>query len=48
MIFLKRENVLNLLKDFKIIKFEEIEEDGVTALGKEKHWHIYNIIAKKK
>lgn len=23
------------------------KKDGTTALGKEKHWHIFNIIAKK-
>ena len=27
--------------------FKEVEKDGTTALGKEKHWHIFNIIAKK-
>jgi len=39
--------VLNLLKDFEIIKFEEIEKDEKTALGSLKHWHTYEIIAKK-
>ena len=38
-----------LFKDsFEIIKFNEIEKDGMTGLGKMKHWHIYNVIAKKK
>ena len=32
---------------FKIIEFNEIEKDGMTGLGKMKHWHIYNIMAKK-
>lgn len=48
MTFLKREAVEQLFNDFELIKFEEIEKDGMTALGKEKHWHIYNVIAKKK
>lgn len=47
MVFLSKEEVLELLKPFDIIKFEEIEKDGKTALGTEKHWHIYEIIAKK-
>ena len=29
-------------------KFKEIEKDGLTGLGKIKHWHIYDVIAKKK
>ena len=47
MIFLSREEVIELFNNFEIIKFKEIEKDGKTALGKDKHWHIYDIIAKK-
>ncbi len=49
MVFLSKEQVLDLFKGFfEIIQFNEIEKDGKTGLGKIKHWHIYNIIAKKK
>lgn len=49
MVFLSKEQVLDLFKgSFEIIQFNEIEKDGKTGLGKMKHWHIYNIIAKKK
>lgn len=49
MVFLSKQEVLELFKDsFEIIKFEEVEKDGKTGLGKIKHWHIYNVIAKKK
>lgn len=49
MVFLSKEQVLDLFKDlFEIIEFNEIEKDGITGLGKMKHWHIYNVIAKKK
>ena len=48
MTFLSKEDVLNLLNDFEIIEFTEIEKDGKTGLGKMKHWHIYEVIAKKK
>ena len=49
MIFLSKEQVLELFKDsFEIVYFNEIEKDGTTGLGKMKHWHIYNVIAKKK
>lgn len=48
MVFLSKEQVLDLLTDFEIIKFEEIEKDGKTGFGKMKHWHTYEVIAKKK
>ena len=48
MVFLSKEQVINLFNEFEIIEFQEIEKDGKTALGKIKHWHLFNIIAKKK
>ena len=48
MVFISKEQILDLFKDsFEIIHFNEIEKDGKTGLGKMKHWHVYNIIAKK-
>ena len=48
MLFLSKEQVLELFKNkFDIIEFKEIEKDGKTGLEKIKHWHIYNVIAKK-
>ena len=47
MTFFSKEDVLNLFSAFKIIDFREIERNGKTALGKTKHWHIFNVIAKK-
>ena len=48
MVFLTREQAIELLEPFEILKFKEIEKDGKTGLGKTKHWHIFEIIAKKK
>lgn len=49
MVFLSKEQVLELLKkSFDIIEFNEVEKDEKTGLGQMKHWHIYNVIAKKK
>lgn len=48
MVFLEKEEVLKLFEQFEIIQFEEVEKDGRTGLGKMKHWHIYEVIAKKK
>ncbi len=49
MVFLTKEQVLNLFENgFEIIKFKEFEKDEKNGLGKMQHWHIYNVIAKKK
>ena len=47
MTFLTKEQVLELFKDYEIIDFKEVEKNALTGLGKMKHWHIFNIIAKK-
>lgn len=49
MVFLSKEQVLKLFENsFRIIEFNEVEKDGKTGVGKMKHWHIYNVMAKKK
>ena len=47
MTFFSKDKVLKLLKEFKIIYFNEKDEDGKTALGKKKHWNIFYVMAKK-
>lgn len=47
MTFFTIEEIQSLFKNFKIVKFDEIEVDKTTSLGNEKHWHFFNIIAKK-
>lgn len=48
MLFMDKQQVKDLFIEFDIIRFVETEEEGKTALGKKKHWHIFDIIAKKK
>ena len=48
MIFLSRKQVEDLFNEFEIIDFQEIEKDGKTGLGKIKHWHTFDVIARKK
>lgn len=48
MTFLTKEQVIELFKDFEIIEFKEVEKDDFTGLGKMKHWHIFDVIAKKR
>lgn len=45
--FFNKEQVIDLFKNFEIIEFKEIEKDRTTALGKMKHWHTFEITAKK-
>lgn len=46
--FLDKEDVIALFKDFEIIEFAEKEFNKQLVLGKLKHWHIFEIVAKKK
>ena len=48
LIFLDKKEVEELFNNFEILKFEEEEKDAKTGLGIMKHWHTYNIIARKK
>lgn len=48
MIFLSKTNLLQLFNKFEILYFNEIEKDGTTKMGENKHWHIFVIIAKKR
>jgi|CXWL01.1.fsa_nt_gi SAM-dependent methyltransferase len=38
----------NLLKDFEILYWEEVDREGKTIINKTKHWHIFHVVAKKK
>lgn len=42
-----REQVEVLLQPFEVEVLEEQDHPGKTALGKEKHWHIFQIVARK-
>ena len=42
-----REQVEQLLAPFEIELLDEEEHPGKTALGEEKHWHLYNIVARR-
>ncbi len=45
--FHRRADVEDLLQAFQLERFDEIEEDGKTALGEPKHWHVFHIVARK-
>lgn len=48
MVFLNKNQVMELFKNFEIICFKEIEKDGMTGCGNMKHWHLFDIIARKR
>jgi tellurite methyltransferase len=47
MTFQTRTQVETLLASFNVEQLEEIEEDGATATGRQKHWHLFHVIARK-
>ena len=48
MTFFDTNNINAMFKEYKILKYEEIEKDKKTALGQDKHWHIFDITAIKR
>lgn len=48
MTFLAKEQIESLLKDFNILHLEEIKKKGETALGSDKFWHVFDVIAQKR
>lgn len=45
--FHARPEVERLLSGWEIIELGEAEFDGTTATGEPKHWHVYDIVARK-
>lgn len=48
MTFFTKEEILNLLQDFDIEFFQEVEEDSKSGTGKAIHSHIFEVIVQKK
>jgi trans-aconitate methyltransferase len=47
MTFQTRGEVEALLARLEVELFDEVEEDGTTATGKPKHWHIFHVVARR-
>ena len=47
MTFCTQEQAQQFLCDLSIITFGEVDEEGETALGRSKHWHVFHFIARK-
>jgi SAM-dependent methyltransferase len=37
-----------LFNGFDLERFDEVEEDGQTALGEAKHWHLFHVVARRR
>ena len=48
MTFHTRDEAEHLLADFELERFDEHEEDGKTAVGSSKHWHVFHVVARKR
>jgi hypothetical protein len=46
--FHTRAQVEELLRPFEIERLDEIDEDGATAVGDRKHWHLFHVVARKR
>lgn len=47
MTFVTREEIDALLLGMTVHELQEVEDDGTTALGEPKHWHVYHILAQR-
>ena len=48
LVFHSKKQVEDLFAGLEILKLVEIERDGKLASGEPKHWHLFNIIVRKK
>jgi tellurite methyltransferase len=48
MTFQTRTQAEEMLRPFEVEHFDEVEEDGHTATGKPKHWHLFHLVARRR
>lgn len=48
MTFHARSEVERLLEPFVLERLSEVDEDGKTALGEPKHWHVFHVVARRR
>lgn len=47
MTFQSRPELDALLSSFDVELLDELEEDGATAVGEPKHWHLFHVVARR-
>ena len=45
--FLTRSQIEDLLQGFTPERLDEVEQDGSTATGRPKHWHVFHVVARR-
>ena len=48
MTFQTRAEAGALLSRFEVELFDEVEENGSTAVGEQKHWHLFHVVARRR
>ena len=48
MTFQTRAEADALLSRLEVELFDEVEEDGSTAVGEQKHWHLFHVVARRR
>ncbi len=48
MSFQTRQDAEKLLRGLEVEHFDEVEEDGQTAVGDPMHWHLFQVVARKR
>ena len=47
MTFHTRDEIEGLLDGWKVERLDELEQDGQTAVGDPKHWHLFHVVARR-
>lgn len=47
MSFVSRAALDELLAGLDVERLDEVEQDGRTAVGDAKHWHLYHLVVRK-
>lgn len=47
MSFHSRAEIERLLDGWRLERLDELEEDGSTAVGEPKHWHLFHVVARR-
>jgi tellurite methyltransferase len=47
MTFVTRASLEELVDGLEVERLDEVEEDGRTAIGHAKHWHLYHLVIRK-
>ncbi len=47
MSFQSRGEIEQLLDGWEVERLDELDQDGQTAVGERKHWHLFHVVARR-